>query len=68
MWQAGSCERNGILCPVGDVDCFVGAIRQLGGDRSYGDSLGLEARRTIVGEYNKERMIDSYEKLYESLA
>lgn len=61
-------ERNGILCPVGDVDCFVGAIRQLGGDRSYGDSLGLEARRTIVGEYNKERMIDSYEKLYESLA
>jgi glycosyltransferase involved in cell wall biosynthesis len=60
-------ERSGILCPVGDVDAFVEAIRKLGSDLEYGNALGLEARRTIAGKYNKEKMIDSYERLYESL-
>lgn len=59
--------KNGLLCPVGDIESFVDSIKELRDNRDYREALALEARKTIVNGFSEERMINSYEKLYQSL-
>lgn len=55
---------NGRLCPVGDRECFVAALRWCVEDRARLGRMKA-ASRTMAGRFDIERVAEEYEKLFE---
>jgi glycosyltransferase involved in cell wall biosynthesis len=58
-------ERNGLLVPVGDAPALAAAIVRLARESELADSLARAARQTIESRYAFDRMVASFEALYE---
>lgn len=58
--------RTGILVNPADPEALSGAIKSLVEDPSAAHAIGVEARREVAARYSFERMIASFEDLYES--
>jgi glycosyltransferase involved in cell wall biosynthesis len=58
--------ETGILCPVGDVDAFVSAARQLGTDSDMCRRFGDAGRRRVAAQFGFSSMIERHLHVYES--
>ena len=59
-------DRNGVLVPPGNVEALADAIVRLLDDPAHAERLGAAARETVRQRYSFERMVDGFERLYES--
>lgn len=60
-------QETGLLVPSGDHDALVGAIRRLLDDRDAAWRLAAAARDLAESQYIVERMVDGYERVWESV-
>lgn len=60
-------DRTGVLVNVGQLDEMARAVEEVRASPALGRRLGDAARRHVVREYSRSRMIDSYETLYRDL-
>jgi glycosyltransferase involved in cell wall biosynthesis len=58
--------RTGILVPPGDAPALAAALRSLIDDPLRAEAIGLAARAEVRQRYSFDRMIASFEALYES--
>jgi glycosyltransferase involved in cell wall biosynthesis len=58
---------TGILCPPGDIDCFVAACRRLRDDRKSRLELGENARNRAMNHFTEEDLVQKYISVYEQL-
>jgi len=59
--------ENGLVIPVGDVDCFVAALARLEEDERMRVRMGSAAHATVLANYNIEMMIDRYVDAFEKM-
>lgn len=59
---------NGRLVPVGDVDAFAGAIRDVLSDRAAAAAMGVAARRTVEQHYTLSRVAQQWLDAYRTAA
>jgi glycosyltransferase involved in cell wall biosynthesis len=57
----------GIIVPRRDISALRNALETLAGDPELRRRYGLDARKRVANQFSEERMLDSYEKLFESL-
>jgi L-malate glycosyltransferase len=57
--------RNGLLVPPGDSAALAGAILRMLGSPADADEYGRAARKTIAARYSFERMVTTFEALWE---
>ena len=62
--ENGTC---GLLCPSGDREAYVAALRSLLFDRSLAQTLGESARRRAEELFDRRRVVALYEGLYARL-
>lgn len=59
--------RNGLLCPVNDMEAFVQALREM--LTSDGRLQAMkQASRTLAGEFDLQRIARKYEQIFEAVA
>ncbi|MCC6139903.1 MAG: glycosyltransferase family 4 protein [Nitrospira sp.] len=58
-------DENGLLVTAGDGRALSEALRRILTDRSWADSLGQRASRTIGGEFGVRAMVDAVESVYQ---
>jgi glycosyltransferase involved in cell wall biosynthesis len=56
--------RTGLLVPPGDAEMVARAILSLINDAGLAGSLGMEARRQVIAEFDQESMVRNYQRLY----
>lgn len=61
-------ERGGILCDVGDVECFSAAINRLAADRELCLQMGEYNRRLICEQFDLSQMVASYAAVFQRVA
>lgn len=59
--------RGGILCEVGDVDCFAAAINRLAGDAELRRGMGEYNRKLVCERFNLPGMVHAYGQIFERL-
>jgi glycosyltransferase involved in cell wall biosynthesis len=59
--------RSGLLVPPGNVTSFAQALSFLIGDQNKRQEMGVEAHKVVKESYSFNRMIESYEALYQSV-
>lgn len=55
---------TGLLCPLDDVDTFVGACRRLAGDRALYARMSEAARHDVLQRFTESRAMASYMEVY----
>lgn len=58
--------RNGVLCPIGDLDCYAAGLRRCLSDRE-GLSRMKEQSLEIASRYDIRQVADSYERIFRSV-
>ncbi len=58
---------SGLLCPPGDREAYVSALRSLLFDRPRAQTLGAAARQRAESHFDRTRIVSLYEGLYSSL-
>jgi len=61
-------EDTGLMVPTQDAKALRAAIERLLGDSALGQRLSLAARAWVGGRYSRERMLDSMEAVFRSVA
>ena len=59
--------KTGIIVPPGDSKALAEAILRLVRDRDLRMKMGMEGRKKAEREYDWDRIVERYEKIYESL-
>jgi glycosyltransferase involved in cell wall biosynthesis len=59
--------ETGFVVPVADPSAMSARIRQFLDDPELGDRLGLEGRRSTVGEFDYKRMVQDIIKVYDEV-
>ena len=65
--EAVTDAQTGILCPMDDVDAFVGAVRNLSERSSLREAMAKMCRKDAVRRFSSQSMVDAYCCLYEAL-
>ncbi|VAX10881.1 hypothetical protein MNBD_GAMMA26-800 [hydrothermal vent metagenome] len=60
-------KKNGLLCPLDDIEAFVEAVRYLKDNPEHKVQLGISARKSVEAHFTLDRMINEYANLYKSL-
>ena len=61
-------EETGLMVPPQDADALRAAIERLLGEPALGQRLAQAARSWVRGRYSRERMLDSMEAVFRSVA
>lgn len=59
---------TGLVVPPSDANALARAMRDLLGDEAYADSLGRNAQRRVLEEFDVDRVVEAHAELYASLA
>ncbi len=59
--------ETGVLCPVGDLDCFAGAARRVLRDDALLARMSAAARARAEGVFDLDRIVPAYEDHYEAV-
>lgn len=65
--EAVTDAQTGILCPMDDVDAFVGAVRNLSESPSLREALAKMCRKDAITRFSLQSMVDAYCCIYEAL-
>jgi glycosyltransferase involved in cell wall biosynthesis len=58
---------SGLLVPLGDEDAFASALVELARDRPRAGAMGAAGRRIVLERFTLDRMISSYQALFDEL-
>ena len=59
--------ETGVLCKTDDIDEFCAAARLLASDPGLADKMGKSARSHVMENFTREKMVQEYIDLYESI-
>jgi len=59
--------QNGLLVPPGDAVSLAEAISRLLGDKPMREKLGASARKFIIDNFSKEKMVSQTERAYKNV-
>lgn len=60
-------ERNGLLVPVNDADALAAALERVIDSPELAAGLGAAASQTVLERYSFDRMVNTFEMLYEAM-